>query len=78
MKKKYIIPIIIIILILVAVTSVILYKNIHKDTEIIQEVKEYNYFVLKQNDLYGVLDKKGNIIIEPTYKEVKMKKIKKY
>lgn len=38
----------------------------------IEEVKQYNYFLLKQDDSYGVIDKKGNIIIPTEYSEIKI------
>lgn len=74
MKKRYIIIITIVILILVILGTAIIYKNIvekSKNYEI-EQVKQYNYFVLKQNDLYGVIDRKGNIIIAPEYSEIKI------
>ena len=72
MKKKNIILIIVSILILIAVISIIAYNFINKDARKyeIEEVKEYNYFILKQNDLYGVIDREGNKIIEPEYTEI--------
>lgn len=64
----------IIILIIVAVASGYIYKVIQdKDTNYeIEQVKQYNYFILKQNDKYGVMDRKGNIMIAPDYSEVKI------
>lgn len=38
----------------------------------IEEIKEYNYFVLRQDNQYGVIDKKGNTIISTEYSEVKI------
>ena len=73
MKRKYVIMIIA-ILILIAIASIVIYNIIvenGKNYEI-EEVKQYNYFVLKQNDLYGVIDKKGNTIIDPEYSEIKI------
>lgn len=70
MKKRY--AIIIVIVILVALASFIIYNMTvgnRKNYEI-EQVKEYNYFILKQNDLYGVMDKKGNTIIAPEYSEI--------
>lgn len=64
----------IVILILVIIGAVIIYKNIvekSKNYEI-EQVKQYNYFVLKQNDLYGVIDRKGNTVIVPEYSEIKI------
>lgn len=65
---------IIFILILVVIASVTIYNiavENGKNYEI-EEVKQYNFFLLKQNDLYGVIDKKGNIIINPEYSEIKI------
>lgn len=74
MKKRYIIIIAIVVLILVALTSVVIYNKAvenGKNYEI-EQVNKYNYFILKQNDLYGVIDKSGNIIITPKYNEIKI------
>ncbi len=38
----------------------------------IETIKQYNYFILKQEDKYGVIDKKGNKIIEPQYSDIKI------
>lgn len=65
---------IIAILILVTIASVTIYNiaiENGKNYEI-EEVKQYNFFLLKQNDLYGVIDKKGNIIIDSEYNEIKI------
>lgn len=72
MKKKYVT--IIAILIFIAIASIIIYNISTKNnkTNKIEEVKQYNYFVLKQNDLYGVMDKEGNTIIAPEYNEIKI------
>lgn len=74
MKKKYKMLMLIMILILVAITTFSIYKMIKeqgKNYEV-EQVKQYNYFVLKQNNQYGVIDKKGNILIDPEYREVKI------
>ena len=65
MKKKSII--IIGILILVCIISFVSYKLVKKQNRKyeISEVKQYNYFLLKQNNLYGIIDKEGNIVGEP-------------
>ena len=59
-------------MILVALASFVIYRQTvgnGKNYEI-EPIKEYHYFVLKQNDLYGVMDRKGNTIIPPAYSEV--------
>jgi len=38
----------------------------------IAKVEQYNYFVLKQNNLSGVIDRNGNKIIETQYDDVKI------
>lgn len=74
MKKRYIIISIVAILILIAIASTVIYNMVienGKNYEI-EQIKQYNYFILKQNDLYGVIDKKGNTIIAPEYSEIKI------
>ena len=73
MKKRNIALILISILIIIAIVVIGIYAIIEngKNYEI-QQIEEYNYFVLKQNDLYGVIDKKGNTIIPSQYSEVKI------
>ena len=59
-------------MILVTLASFVIYRQTvgnSKNYEI-EPIKEYHYFVLKQNDLYGVIDRKGNTIIAPEYNEV--------
>ena len=74
MKKRYVIILTIVILMIVAIASVIIYNMVVENGKRyeVEQIKEYNYFILKQNDLYGVMDKKGNIIIPVEYSEVKI------
>lgn len=74
MKKKYIIGIVIIALILIGIISFFIYNKIIEEGKKyeIEQVTNYNYFVLKENDKYGVIDTKGNTIIKPQYDEVKI------
>ncbi len=73
MKKKYIVMIvlalIIAIIVAISVYNVVIEQGKKYEKE---EVKQYNYFLLKQNNSYGVIDKKGNIIIEAEYEEIKI------
>ena len=72
MKKRYIILIIAIVIVLIAAVSVVSYYIIEekgKEYEI-DEIKQYNYFVLRQNELYGVINRNGDIVIEPQYGKV--------
>lgn len=75
MKKKYgIIIAIAVIIILLAIVAVVVYNKKVEDNQDyeIEQVKEYNYFVLKQDEKYGVMDKEGNIVITPEYEEVRI------
>ena len=67
--KWIIIAIITIIIIAIAVSITINELQFHYK---IEEIKEYNYFVLIENGKYGVIDKEGNNIIEPNYMAVQI------
>ncbi len=71
MKKKNIIAIII-LLIIVLVAGFIGYRNIEKNKKEyqIEKVSEYNYFVVKEDDKYGVIDRSGTKIIDTSYDNV--------
>ena len=61
--KNSIYPIIIIIVIIIGIVLINNRKlNIKND-----EIKEYNYFLLSENDKIGIIDKTGTIIIQPEY-----------
>ncbi len=64
-KLKWIILAVIILLIAV-VTAIIVINELSMQYDI-EEIKEYNYFVLTEKSKYGVIDKNGNVIIEPNY-----------
>jgi len=53
MKKRYIVGIVVAVLILVSILTFVIYNIIMKNGKKyeITEVKQYNYFILKQNDL---------------------------
>ena len=73
MKKKNIIIILVAILVIL-IGGFYIYKiviNKGKEYEI-TKVNQYNYFVLKQNEQYGVIDKKGNVLIDSIYDEIKI------
>lgn len=74
MKKTFRVRMIIIAIILIGIAVFGIYTLIENNNKkyVIAEVKEYNYFVLKQNNAYGVIDKKGNTIIEAKYNEIKI------
>ena len=74
MKKRYIVIIILIAIVILSIIGYFVTQNIIKEGRKyeIAEIKEYNYFVLKQGDNYGVIDNKGNIVINAKYENVKI------
>ena len=36
----------------------------------ISKINEYNYFVFMENELFGVINKDGNTIVNATYKNI--------
>lgn len=66
MKRKLRIRIAIIVILLIAVIVGTSYYFIYQNGKKyeIAKVEQYNYFVLKQNNKSGVIDRNGNKIIE--------------
>ena len=73
MKKKNLIIVVLIIAILAGLTYIIVNKiqKENKKYEIAQ-INEYKYFVLKENEKYGVINTEGKTIIEPKYDDIKI------
>ena len=74
MKKRKLISIAVIIVILVIVLALVIHNLLGKSGKHyeIAKVENYNYFVLKQNDLMGVIGTKGETIIPAKYDEIKI------
>ena len=74
MKKKNIIIITILLIVIIAMAGYFVAQKIQQDNRKyeIETISEYKYFVLKENDKYGVIDAKGNKIIEAKYENVKI------
>ena len=68
MKRNFIIRNIIIAVLIIAIivglTVYFVYKN-GREYEV-EKVSTYNYFVLKKDNLSGVIDRSGNTIIDAT------------
>lgn len=71
MKKRSII-ITIVLIVIVLLAGFIAYEKLEKSKKEyqVEKVSEYNYFVVKENDKYGVIDANGNKIIETNYDNV--------
>ncbi len=73
MKKKNVIILVIIILIIALAGYFITKKIEHENKKYeIETITEYKYFVVKEENKYGVIDTKGNKIIETKYEDVKI------
>ena len=68
MKKVFIVIVIICILAIAVFTAkrMLIDKAEYK----IEKINEYNYFIFKEEEKYGVIDKNGNIIIDASYSNV--------
>lgn len=84
-KKKIIgivVALIIVILVIATIITIIVKKKqdteemLQYDIEEISEI-EYKYFILYLNDKYGVMDSKGNIIVDTKYDKVVIPNSKK-
>lgn len=73
MKKKMIVTIIVLIAIL-GIGAYLAIDSLEKQGREyeIEQISYYKYFVLKQNEKFGVIDKDGNKIIEAKYDDVKI------
>lgn len=72
MKKKILICVSI-ILIIVGIISIIKYNRYkQKFNYTIEQIGEENYFLLMQNNKFGVINKNGDIVIDPIYDIIEM------
>ena len=72
MNKKIrwiIIGIVAVIIIAISIMAIINEVQLHYKVE---EISEYKYFTLEQNQKYGVIDRNGNIVIEAEYGAVQI------
>ena len=71
MKKRNIVIIISILLIIIGIAGWFIYNQIEKygrEYEIEKIAREdYEYFVLRQEGKYGIINKNGDIVINPEY-----------
>lgn len=67
-KNKKIVLILLVILILIGIMICVLIVNANNGISYeIENVTDYSYFKLYENEKYGVIDAKGNILVEPKY-----------
>lgn len=71
MKKKKVFILFIILVAIISILLIVKGKLIEaKYNYKIDQISEYNYFILKQNDQYGVIDNSGKIIIDAKYQNI--------
>lgn len=73
-KKKILFLIAIILIVIICILGYFIKIKIQKEKMKyeIQTISEYKYFVVKEDNKYGVIDAKGNKIIETKYEDVKI------
>ncbi|MBR2704150.1 MAG: WG repeat-containing protein [Clostridia bacterium] len=66
MRKKFLICIIPIVLI-IGIIVIVMSNNKKKYQYEVEKLETINYFLFEENNKYGVIDREGNIIVEPSY-----------
>ena len=66
-SKKVGIVIVLVVLIIAVILGVLLYFSVTDKSYEVEEVGEHQYFKLYEHEQYGIIDKNGNIVIEPQY-----------
>ena len=74
MKKSLKITIAIIIIIIIGVVVFFCTRDKGNENKYyeLEKINDYAFFILKENNKYGVMDKEGNVLVSPTYDEVKI------
>mgnify|MGYP005770381637 CR=1 FL=1 len=65
--KKIVVSILLVLIILIAMLGIWLWFVITDKSYTVEEVGEHQYFKLYEQEQYGIIDKNGNIVIEPQY-----------
>lgn len=68
--KNIIIALIVAIIIIVSIIGIIVYKNINDISYELEKIEKYSYFKLYQNQKYGVIDERGNILVQAEYEVI--------
>jgi len=69
--KKYVIILLTIICVFIAILAgIYIFKAYNSIDYELEEIKNFSYFKLYENEKYGVIDSKGNIIVEPKYESI--------
>lgn len=71
-KGKVAIIVTSILVVTIVILSIFLYSNYKKKQYQVEEVSKYDYYVLYENEKMGVIDTKGNVIIDAIYDNLKI------
>jgi len=71
-KKAIIKKIILIIVIIAIIICIVLFVRNRKIKVFQEDISQYNYFLLSEDDKTGVIDRNGNIIINPEYEYIQI------
>lgn len=69
-SKKNIVIIGIIIVIISSIIGIYLYKDYQNKKYEVEEIVSYLYYPIYENGKMGVIDTKGNIVVEPIYEDI--------
>lgn len=72
LMNKIVIGVISLILVISLIYVAIYFMNKNKREYQIEEISEFNYYTIKDNNKVGVIDTKGNQIIAPEYDGIKI------
>ena len=74
MKKTAILAALIIVIVIGIIAGYFIISKIQESKRIyeIEKISEFNYFVYKENENYGVIDKEGKTIIEASYEKIEI------
>lgn len=74
MKKRYVILIIAIIVAVLGLTGFLVYSSLNQGERdyTVEKVENYEYFALKKDGKFGVMDREGKIVITAKYDSVKI------
>lgn len=74
MKKKKLIIIVVLMLIIVGIAGLFIYKQVELNDRKYEVEKinksEYNYFIIRENEKYGVINKSGDTVVNAEYTNI--------
>ena len=66
-KKMILIIVIIAILLILILGGIFIYNKYIDKSYKIESIDQYSYFILYEDEKYGVIDSEGKIVVEPKY-----------